>query len=131
MSEVGVDKSGLLVRGGDEVRRFQAAQNCRKMNSCVRCRILQEWDCHIAALAAQFLEGPLRRVFFLGHENSFGRYAGQARIGRPTASLPEYFRHSKRYTTFKCFCRVMQLSPQRGDRESPAANLSGGKVEFF
>jgi hypothetical protein len=60
---IGVDKSGLLVGGEEEIRRIQATQNRRK--ELLRFfRILPEWDSHIAALAVTVLRGPLRRVFF-------------------------------------------------------------------
>jgi hypothetical protein len=60
---IGVDKSGVLVGGKEEIRRIQAAQNRRK--KLLRfSRILPEWDSHIAALAVSVLRGPLRRVFF-------------------------------------------------------------------
>lgn len=40
-------------------------QKTAAKNACVRCRILQEWDSQVTALTElQFLEGPLRRVFF-------------------------------------------------------------------
>ena len=54
----------LLVGGGRKSAAFRPHKTAAK-SSCVRFWILQEWDSHIAALAElQFLEGPLRRVFF-------------------------------------------------------------------
>ena len=60
---IGVDKSGLLVGGEEEIRRIQAAQNRRKKRLRF-LRILPEWDSHIAALAVPVFRSPLRRVFF-------------------------------------------------------------------
>src|SRR5712691_2916444 len=80
-------------------------QKTAAKNSCVRCRILQEWDSQVTALTElQFLEGPLRRVFFLDHRISFRWLRGTGRESEwPRSSLPEYFSHSKRHATFKCF----------------------------
>src|ERR1039457_7144718 len=66
-----VDKSGAPVGEREKTRPIQAIQNRRKnllrpLPGSVRL------DCHIALNQLQFLEGPLRRVFFfLGHWISF------------------------------------------------------------
>jgi hypothetical protein len=47
---IGVDRYGLLVGGGEDIRRIQAIRNRRK--KFLRfSTILQEWDSHIDALA--------------------------------------------------------------------------------
>ena len=61
---IGVDKSGLLVGAGRKSAAVRPHKTAAK-NSCVRFRFLQEWDSQVTALTElQFLEGPLRRVFF-------------------------------------------------------------------
>jgi len=46
---IGVDKNELLVGEGSKFAAFGPHETAAK-SYCVRCRILQEWDCHITAL---------------------------------------------------------------------------------
>ena len=75
------------------------------------CRILQEWDCQITALTElQFLEGPLRRVFFFRSSGFLQLLAQEGpESRRPSPSLPDYFSHGKLNATCKCFSLLIQL----------------------
>ena len=83
---IDVDKNSLLAGERELTHQTQAAPKHRK-NSCVRCRILQEWDCQITALTElQFQEGPLRRVFFFRSSDFLEMVTqGRARIGMALA----------------------------------------------
>ena len=118
--QIGVDKSGLLVGGREESRRIKAAQNRRK-------KLLRPFPVSArvglsvhALTELQFLEGPLRRVFFfLGHRGSFSSYVvGRPESGWPRPSLPEYPSHSKlKYNSRK---HLLSLTTYKGSRLTPA-----------
>jgi hypothetical protein len=103
MYAIGVDKSGLPVGGEEKSAAFRPQKTAAK-NSCVRFRILQEWDSHIAALAVSVSKARFGGFFFLGHRISFRwlRRTGPE-SGWPRPSLPEDFSPGKRHATYKCF----------------------------
>jgi hypothetical protein len=59
---ISVDKSGLLVWARRKAAKFRPYKTAAK-NSCVRFRILQEWDSHIAALAVSVSRRPASAGF--------------------------------------------------------------------
>ena len=79
---IGVDKSGLLVRGREEIRRIQAAKNRRKK----RLRPLPDsarvgFSGHRSYRASVSGRPASAGFLFLDHRDSFSCYGGQARIG--------------------------------------------------
>ena len=78
-------------------------------------------DCHIALTELQFLEGPLRRVFFfLGHWISFGQSVVSTEgpdpeSDWPSQSLPDSLSLGKHDTTFRLsFSNSTTCSNQNG-----------------
>jgi hypothetical protein len=90
---IDVDKNFSLDEGRAQCRRIQAVKNRRKKR-LRSFRILPEWDCHIAALAASVSKKARFGgfSFYLGMGFPSGRYkrsAGLRESERPFKSLPE------------------------------------------
>src|ERR1700683_1694822 len=101
-------RSNFFSAGGAGRTDLRQQKNAarRLLHQVINAAILGLRDANIIV----FRKPALWRVFFLAHGNSFSCYRRTGLESEwPTKSLPEYFSHSKRYTTCKCSTEIMQL----------------------